>query len=90
MLYRNSRVFLNGEAVALPESGRSEALRLLRTLADRRGLDAVQTARALRHPALRATLQAWQAAGWIESRGRTQPPFQLRRPPCAKDRDAIS
>ena len=68
MLHRKGRVFLNGEAVALPAAGRAEALRLLQALADRRGLDTVQTARAFRHPGLRDTLQGWLVAGWIEAR----------------------
>ncbi len=85
MLYRKRRIFLNGEVVALPEAGRGEALRLLRTLADRRGLDAVQSARALRHPGLRDRLREWLAAGWIESRPASTSEASAKR---AKDRDA--
>ena len=84
MLYRGRRIFLNGEVVALPADGRPEALRLLRALADQRGLDAVRSARALRHPWLRATLLAWLAAGWIEARPATASTSAAR----TKDRDA--
>ena len=64
MLYRRNVFYINGEPLAPPASDRP-ALTLLRALADQRGLNAVQAARALRHPWLRDRLEDWLACGWI-------------------------
>ena len=68
MLYRGGACYLNGEAVEMAEADRASRT-LLRTLADRRGLDAVQTARALRLPWLRDRLDDWLASGWLRRAG---------------------
>jgi hypothetical protein len=76
MLYRGGRFFINGEMLDLPAEGRrarAGAVPLLEMLADRRGLDAVQCARAMRLRVLQDTLAAWLAAGWIEAR--REPPL---------------
>ena len=67
MLYRSGNYYINGEALKAPQPGGATAA-LLRALADRRGLDAVQTARALHQPWLRDRLREWLASGWIVSR----------------------
>jgi 50S ribosomal protein L16 3-hydroxylase len=68
MLYRNGTFFINGEAVQPPQPGRATR-DLLEALADRRSLDAVQTARALRQPWLADRLAQWLACGWIVTAG---------------------
>ncbi len=68
MLYRERAFFINGEPIELPRAA-GAAGELLRALADRRRLDAVQTARAIRHPWLRDTLEEWLASGWIRRAG---------------------
>ncbi|MBN8508571.1 MAG: cupin domain-containing protein, partial [Burkholderiales bacterium] len=59
MLYDMRHVFINGESYRV---GGDDA-RLLRRLADRRGLDAGEVAAA--GAALRRTLGDWAAAGWL-------------------------
>jgi 50S ribosomal protein L16 3-hydroxylase len=68
MLYRRGACYINGEAVEMAGADRG-ARSLLRMLADQRGLDAVQTARALRLPWLRDSLQGWLSSGWIRLAG---------------------
>jgi 50S ribosomal protein L16 3-hydroxylase len=68
MLYRGNACYLNGEAVEWDGADR-ESRALVRALADRRGLDAVQTKRALRLPWLRDRLQDWLSSGWIRLAG---------------------
>jgi len=68
MLYRRSACYLNGEAIDM--TGADAASRALaRKLADQRGLDAVQAARALRLPWLRDRLHDWLSSGWIRLAG---------------------
>ncbi len=68
MLYRGNTCYINGEAFDL--AGADRAARVLaRALADQRGLDAVQTARALRLPWLRDRLHDWLSSGWIRLAG---------------------
>ncbi len=61
MLYDMQHVFINGESYRV---GGQDA-RLLRRLADRRGLDAAEFAAA--GAVLRRTLADWGAAGWLQS-----------------------
>ena len=68
MLYRGNACYINGEAVDLAGADRA-ARALARRLADQRGLDAVQTARALRLPWLRDRLHDWLSSGWIRLAG---------------------
>ena len=68
MLYRRNACYLNGEAIEM--TGADAASRALaRKLADQRGLDAVQAARALRLPWLRDRLHDWLSSGWIRRAG---------------------
>ena len=64
MLYRKGTFYINGEALRASRRG-SAAQNLLIALADQRGLDAAQTAQALRQGALRATLAQWLTDGWL-------------------------
>ena len=68
MLYRKGAFYINGESLQAPPSEKA-ARALLRTLADQRGLDAVQTARALRLSWLRDSLEDWLASGWLRHAG---------------------
>jgi 50S ribosomal protein L16 3-hydroxylase len=61
MAWRGAAVFVNGEAVDAPATGRP----WLRALADRRALHAADASRALAAPALAAMLHRWYEAGWL-------------------------
>jgi 50S ribosomal protein L16 3-hydroxylase len=63
MMYDAQHLFINGEAF---RAGGRDAM-LLRRLADRRGLAAVEVARLSTQA--RATLDEWAAAGWLEDLG---------------------
>ncbi|MBA3479596.1 MAG: cupin domain-containing protein [Lautropia sp.] len=78
MLYRRNAFYINGEALEVPDGITScstdapaarSVRRLLRILADQRGLDAVQTAKALRQPWLRDRIDEWLATGWLRRAG---------------------
>ena len=64
MLYRKRVFYVNGEAVEVPPRNRPARV-LLEALADQRGLDRAQTARAARETWLRKQLEEWLAAGWL-------------------------
>ncbi len=61
MMYGERHVFINGESHA----ARGADARLMRLLADQRGLSAVQLKRAGRHAL--ALLDDWHAAGWLHA-----------------------
>jgi len=64
MLYRRRVFYVNGEAVEVPPRNRPARV-LLEALADQRGLDRAQTARAARQTWLRERMEEWLAAGWL-------------------------
>ena len=66
MMYDDRHVFVNGESYRA--SGRDAAL--MRALADRRSLGAVELARA--SEAVRSLLQSWCEAGWAHARKERQ------------------
>src|SRR5690606_22552329 len=73
MLYRGSDFYINGEALQPVRAG-SRARSLLVALADQRGLDAAQTAQAIRLPWLRDKLAQWLACGWVIAGSRPNSP----------------
>ena len=61
VLYRGASAYIAGEKVPWPARGRA----LLRRLADRRGLDAVETKALLEDLDARDALHAWWQHGWL-------------------------
>jgi 50S ribosomal protein L16 3-hydroxylase len=58
-LYNHTHLFLNGEAFE------TDALELLKPLADRRALDAPECAKVLNHEACVGLLRQWTEYGWL-------------------------
>ncbi|WP_418953529.1 JmjC domain-containing protein [Zeimonas sediminis] len=61
MLWRGARLYINGEAPAVPRG----ALRLLRSLAESRRLDARELSELDAQAPIFGLLHAWREAGWI-------------------------